>query len=169
MQKDFGIKQISQVINELIRIAHAITFPPFKTSTRIVEIYSRRLQVQERLTKQIAVAVTQAVQPSGVAVIIEGKFFRLLLLFFSRCSFAIRSKNQNLRKSININLNNMLNKSHLDKEATSLIKISFLFLFFLFRCSYGEQQIISARLKFSIRSVEIFYSFNSTLLFALKC
>jgi GTP cyclohydrolase I len=39
---------------------------------RIVEIFSRRLQVQERLTKQIAVAVTQAVQPSGVAVVIEG-------------------------------------------------------------------------------------------------
>lgn len=41
--------------------------------SRIVEIYSRRLQVQERLTKQIAVAVTQAVQPAGVAVIIEGE------------------------------------------------------------------------------------------------
>jgi GTP cyclohydrolase I len=41
--------------------------------SRIVEIFSRRLQVQERLTKQIAVAVTQAVQPSGVAVIIEGE------------------------------------------------------------------------------------------------
>lgn len=39
---------------------------------RIVEIYSRRMQVQERLTKQIAEAVTKAVQPAGVAVIIEG-------------------------------------------------------------------------------------------------
>lgn len=39
---------------------------------RIVEIFSRRLQVQERLTKQIAVAVTQAVQPAGVAVVVEG-------------------------------------------------------------------------------------------------
>ncbi|XP_004517323.1 GTP cyclohydrolase 1 isoform X2 [Ceratitis capitata] len=39
---------------------------------RIVEIFSRRLQVQERLTKQIAVAVTHAVQPAGVAVVIEG-------------------------------------------------------------------------------------------------
>ncbi|XP_055382854.1 GTP cyclohydrolase 1-like [Condylostylus longicornis] len=39
---------------------------------RIVEIFSRRLQVQERLSKQIAVAVTQAVQPAGVAVVIEG-------------------------------------------------------------------------------------------------
>lgn len=49
----------------------------FVCTFRIVEIFSRRLQVQERLTKQIAVAVTQAVQPSGVAVIIEGKFFHL--------------------------------------------------------------------------------------------
>lgn len=39
---------------------------------RIVEIFSRRLQVQERLTKQIAVAVTQAVQPAGVAVVVTG-------------------------------------------------------------------------------------------------
>ncbi|XP_072315803.1 GTP cyclohydrolase 1-like [Eucyclogobius newberryi] len=38
---------------------------------RIVEIYSRRLQVQERLTKQIAVAVTEALQPSGVGVVVE--------------------------------------------------------------------------------------------------
>ncbi|KAK7893270.1 hypothetical protein WMY93_022422 [Mugilogobius chulae] len=38
---------------------------------RIVEIYSRRLQVQERLTKQIAVAITEALQPSGVGVVVE--------------------------------------------------------------------------------------------------
>jgi len=38
---------------------------------RIVEMYSRRLQVQERLTKQIAVALTQAVQPAGVGVVVE--------------------------------------------------------------------------------------------------
>lgn len=44
----------------------------FKNIFRIVEIFSRRLQVQERLTKQIAVAVTQAVQPAGVAVVVEG-------------------------------------------------------------------------------------------------
>uniref|UniRef100_A0AC35UHU7 GTP cyclohydrolase 1 n=1 Tax=Rhabditophanes sp. KR3021 TaxID=114890 RepID=A0AC35UHU7_9BILA len=40
---------------------------------RIVEMYSRRLQVQERLTKEIATAIMQAVQPAGVAVVIEAK------------------------------------------------------------------------------------------------
>ncbi|XP_071786550.1 GTP cyclohydrolase 1-like [Asterias amurensis] len=38
---------------------------------RIVEIYSRRLQVQERLTKQIALAMVEAIAPAGVAVVIE--------------------------------------------------------------------------------------------------
>lgn len=38
---------------------------------RIVEIYSRRLQVQERLNKEIANAVQQAVDPAGVAVVVE--------------------------------------------------------------------------------------------------
>lgn len=50
-------------------------------SFRIVEIFSRRLQVQERLTKQIAVAVTQAVQPAGVAVVVEGVYVPNLYLF----------------------------------------------------------------------------------------
>jgi GTP cyclohydrolase I len=38
---------------------------------RIAEIYARRLQVQERLTRQIADAVVEAVDPLGVAVVIE--------------------------------------------------------------------------------------------------
>ncbi len=38
---------------------------------RIVEVYSRRLQVQERLTNQIAVALNEILQPRGVAVVID--------------------------------------------------------------------------------------------------
>ena len=38
---------------------------------RIAEMFARRLQIQERLTKQIAETVEQAVDPKGVAVVIE--------------------------------------------------------------------------------------------------
>jgi GTP cyclohydrolase I len=39
--------------------------------SRLVEVYSRRLQVQERLTNQIADALAKHLQPLGVAVVIE--------------------------------------------------------------------------------------------------
>lgn len=39
--------------------------------SRLVEIYARRLQVQERLTNQIADALDTHLQPLGVAVVIE--------------------------------------------------------------------------------------------------
>ncbi|ORX33740.1 hypothetical protein BD324DRAFT_683933 [Kockovaella imperatae] len=38
---------------------------------RIAETFSRRLQVQERLTKQVALAVEEAIRPRGVAVVME--------------------------------------------------------------------------------------------------
>jgi GTP cyclohydrolase I len=38
---------------------------------RIVEIFARRLQVQERLTEQIAEAVEEVLQPRGVGVVVE--------------------------------------------------------------------------------------------------
>jgi GTP cyclohydrolase IA len=38
---------------------------------RIVEVFARRLQVQERLTSQIATALTDVLEPQGVGVIIE--------------------------------------------------------------------------------------------------
>ena len=38
---------------------------------RLVEVYARRFQVQERLTEQIAQAVWETTRPQGVAVIVE--------------------------------------------------------------------------------------------------
>jgi GTP cyclohydrolase I len=38
---------------------------------RIVDVYARRLQVQERLTEQIAEGLCNVLQPSGVGVVIE--------------------------------------------------------------------------------------------------
>jgi GTP cyclohydrolase I len=40
---------------------------------RVVDLYSRRLQVQERLTVQIADAIDSVLKPRGVAVVIEAK------------------------------------------------------------------------------------------------
>jgi len=40
---------------------------------RLVEVYSRRLQVQERLTDQIAQAMQDVLKPRGVMVVIEAK------------------------------------------------------------------------------------------------
>ena len=39
---------------------------------RIVEMYARRLQVQERMTSQIATALMDILKPRGVGVVIEG-------------------------------------------------------------------------------------------------
>jgi GTP cyclohydrolase I len=38
---------------------------------RIVEVFARRLQVQERLTEQVAQAIEEVLQPEGVGVVIE--------------------------------------------------------------------------------------------------
>ena len=40
---------------------------------RIIDMFSRRLQVQERLTRQIAETVKEILDPIGVAVIMEGQ------------------------------------------------------------------------------------------------
>jgi len=40
---------------------------------RVVEAYTRRLQVQERLTAEIAQCIQQALEPRGVAVVVEAR------------------------------------------------------------------------------------------------
>ncbi len=46
---------------------------------RIVEVFSRRLQVQERLTQQIAETLFDVLEPDGVAVVIEGRHLCMMM------------------------------------------------------------------------------------------
>lgn len=45
---------------------------------RLVEVFSRRLQIQERLTKEIAGALFDILEPAGVGVVIEAKHFCMI-------------------------------------------------------------------------------------------
>ncbi len=40
---------------------------------RVIEIYSKRLQIQEKMTAQIATAINDVLEPRGVAVVVEGE------------------------------------------------------------------------------------------------
>ena len=46
---------------------------------RLVDVYARRLQVQERLTQQIADAIEDAIQPQGVGVVIEARHLCMMM------------------------------------------------------------------------------------------
>ncbi len=46
---------------------------------RVVDVYSRRLQVQERLTTQILEAIKDSLQPLGVAVVIEASHLCMMM------------------------------------------------------------------------------------------
>jgi GTP cyclohydrolase I len=46
---------------------------------RLLEVYARRLQVQERLTRQVARAVEEAIAPRGVAVAVEALHFCMMM------------------------------------------------------------------------------------------
>ena len=59
---------------------------------RLVEMYSRRLQVQERLTNQIARVIEKVLQPRGVAVIVEAQHLCMMMRGVQKQnSFAISS------------------------------------------------------------------------------
>lgn len=62
---------------------------------RIVDIFSRRLQVQERLTRQIALALQEALDPQGVAVIMEAQHL---------CMMARGVQKQNAKMMTNVML-----------------------------------------------------------------
>ena len=46
---------------------------------RLIEVFSRRLQIQERLTTQIAEIIQKVVQPQGVGVVIEARHLCMMM------------------------------------------------------------------------------------------
>jgi len=46
---------------------------------RLVDVFSRRLQVQERLTQEIAGCLMEVLQPKGVAVVCEARHFCMMM------------------------------------------------------------------------------------------
>ncbi|HEY1579017.1 MAG TPA: GTP cyclohydrolase I FolE [Terracidiphilus sp.] len=46
---------------------------------RLVEVFARRLQVQERLTRQIADTIQEAINPQGVGVVVEARHLCMMM------------------------------------------------------------------------------------------
>ena len=59
---------------------------------RLVEVFARRLQVQERLTRQIADAIQEAIEPQGVGVIVEARHLCMMMRGIEKqCSSTVTS------------------------------------------------------------------------------
>lgn len=59
---------------------------------RIVDMFARRLQVQERLTQEVADAISEAVAPRGVAVMCEASHFCMMMRGVEKqCSTTVTS------------------------------------------------------------------------------
>jgi GTP cyclohydrolase I len=63
----FGVAHVGYIPNEEGRVVGVSKL------ARVVEIFAKRLQLQERMTSQIADAILEALQPDGVAVVIQAE------------------------------------------------------------------------------------------------
>jgi GTP cyclohydrolase I len=62
----------------IVGVAHVAYLPGTRVVgisklARVVEAYAKRLQIQEKLTAQIANTINEVLQPRGVAVVIEAE------------------------------------------------------------------------------------------------
>ena len=55
----------------------------------MVDVYAKRLQIQEKLTNQIATTLQEALNPSGVGVVLQAKHFCM-------CSRGVNKQNSSM-------------------------------------------------------------------------
>jgi GTP cyclohydrolase I len=58
---------------------------------RVIEVFAKRLQIQEKMTAQIANTIEEVLQPDGVAVVIEGEHPRLSGTFLAQLAHGVDS------------------------------------------------------------------------------
>jgi GTP cyclohydrolase I len=63
----YGVVHVGYIPNEEGRVVGVSKL------ARVVEIFAKRLQLQERMTSQIADAICEALQPDGVAVVVQAE------------------------------------------------------------------------------------------------
>ena len=62
----------------IIGVAHVAYLPKCRVIgisklARVIEVYARRMQIQEKMTVQIATAIHEVLEPKGVAVVLEAE------------------------------------------------------------------------------------------------
>lgn len=80
---------------------------------RIVDMYARRLQIQENLTKQIADTLMDAIEPAGVGVIIEAQHL---------CMMMRGVEKQNSKMTTSMMLGTFLNHDRTRSEFLQLVR-----------------------------------------------
>lgn len=73
-------------------------------------MFSRRLQIQERLTKQVALAVTEVLKPQGVAVVMES----------SHLCMVMRGKSTNVNENVGTAMLTSSISIGVEKSATTM-------------------------------------------------
>ena len=87
--KDIELYRFVNIICSFFGKAHLAYIPNghivgLSKLPRIVDIFSRRLQVQERLTEQILDCINSTLNPKGVAVVIEASHMCMMMRYKSK-------------------------------------------------------------------------------------
>jgi GTP cyclohydrolase I len=81
----YGVAHIGYIPNKTGRVVGASKL------ARVVEIIARRLQIQERMTSQIAQAIIKGINPAGVGVVIKAEHLCMIMRGIKKSGSAIET------------------------------------------------------------------------------